>query len=428
MEPTEQEKKAAEEKARKEAEEAAKLKALVDAAIEKERATLTAQIKAELEAKVKATDNAGGLANVGSVDTRGAKDLGAEGLPKGVGFARHAKAAAVARMSGQNVVVVAKSMYGDGFARALQQSVSGNGGSTVFPQYVSEMIELLREAAIMRSLPGIRIIQMDSSALTMNRQTGAGTAYYSTAEGNPITPSQQTTDVFTLSEKKLTALTPVSNDLIRNSSISADAFVRDDLVRVMALREDLAFLRGNGSSGTPTGLNSLIAAGHKYNAAYATGVAPTLANVEKELNFTLYKLRQAKIPLVNLFWIMSPRTELYLKTLLDGNGNRVYATEMNTSGTLMGKPYFVTTQEPDNLSDGTNSDASGLYMGSAVHLVIGDRMNLEIAVAENGTYEEGGNVKSGFSRDETVIRTISKHDFNVRHEECAVRVLVRWGA
>ena len=47
--------------------------------------------------------------------------------------------------------------------------------------------------------------------------------------------------------RKLTAMVPVSNDLIRRSPIGVEEIVRDDLVQTIARREDLAFLRGDGA-------------------------------------------------------------------------------------------------------------------------------------------------------------------------------------
>jgi hypothetical protein len=56
-----------------------------------------------------------------------------------------------------------------------------------------------------------------------------------------------------LTEKKLTALVPVSNDLLKNSNIQVDRLIRDDMVRAAANAEDIAYLKGDGLAGQAEG-------------------------------------------------------------------------------------------------------------------------------------------------------------------------------
>ncbi len=66
-------------------------------------------------------------------------------------------------------------------------------------------------------------------------------------EAAAITVSKPTFGQVVASFKKLTALVPVSNDMQRFADPAIDAYVRDDLVQVLARREDLAFIRGDGT-------------------------------------------------------------------------------------------------------------------------------------------------------------------------------------
>jgi len=57
-----------------------------------------------------------------------------------------------------------------------------------------------------------------------------------------------------------------------------------------------------------------------------------------------------------------------------------------------------------------------------------DSMQLELAVSKEGTYiDGGGNTISVFQNDQTLIRAIAEHDFQLRHA-AAVAVIqnVRW--
>jgi hypothetical protein len=55
-------------------------------------------------------------------------------------------------------------------------------------------------------------------------------------------------------------------------------------------------------------------------------------------------------------------------------------------------------------------------------------MSLELAVSREGTYVDGsGNTISAFQNDQTLIRAIAEHDFQMRHDaSVAVNQFVRW--
>ena len=114
------------------------------------------------------------------------------------------------------------------------------------------MIELLRARAVVRSA-GPRIIPMPRGTMTLPGQNSAASASYG-AEGAKIANSQPGFNSIVASYKKMVALVPVSNDMMRYADPAVDAIVRDDLVKVIALREDLAFLQGDGMLDTPKGM------------------------------------------------------------------------------------------------------------------------------------------------------------------------------
>src|SRR5581483_5318158 len=119
-------------------------------------------------------------------------------------------------------------------------------------------------------------IPMPRGTMTMPGQASAATASYG-SEGRAITKSQQTLNQIVASFKKLTALVPVSNDMMRYADPAVDAFVRDDLIKAMALREDLAFLVGDGTQDTPRGYLS-FANGHVQANGGTVGIWLTNGN------------------------------------------------------------------------------------------------------------------------------------------------------
>ncbi len=389
-------------------------------------ATAVAKALAEAERKRKATNNMGELPT-GQPESELAPTPGVhvgkdadEGT--GIGFARYIKAVAVGKMLGRTPETVARSWgYGKvadaikGHLAAVEKDLSqgtlADGGVLVPPQFAAEFIALLRNVTVIRRA-GARQIPMGAS-LRIPKQTGAGTAYWG-EENATITASQQAFGDVELQEKKLTALTRVSNDLIRNASLSAEEIVRDDLLRVVSIAEDLAFLRGSGAASSPKGIRNWLNAAHVYPETITTPGSPSILEMKVELNKAIALLKAAKIPMTRCCWIMSPRTERGIMNPV-GPGAEGYNSlerEMVTSETLRRFPYFWTQQVPENTGGGTDSE---LYLVDMDQVVIGDSLQMELLVFPNGG-------DTGITKDQTMIRCIKKTDLVVRYDKCGICV------
>jgi HK97 family phage major capsid protein len=340
------------------------------------------------------------------------------------------------------------SIYGENHpvTRALITSAGASGGFIVPPDYMNEIIELLRPMAVVRGA-GPRVIPMPRGTMTLPGQASAATATYG-SEVAQIASSQQSLNQIVASYKKLTALVPVSNDMMRYADPAVDAFVRDDLVKVIALREDLAFLLGDGTLSTPRGYTSFAngyatanagTAGIWSSTANSTAASGgnfitsnetyTLATVATELGGQVNKLDTANVPDIKRVWFMHPRSYNYLYNVQNSLGVYVYRDELST-GKLIGYPVKRTTQIPINIHDAssTHTDCSFVFLAEMEETMILDSMSLELAVSREGTYVDGsGNTISAFQNDQTLIRAIAEHDFQMRHDaSVAVNQFVRW--
>jgi HK97 family phage major capsid protein len=339
-------------------------------------------------------------------------------------------------------------IYGEAHpvTRALITSAGASGGFIVPPDYMNEIIELLRPMAVVRG-SGPRVIPMPRGTMTLPGQASAASANYG-SETKAIASSQQTLNQIVASYKKLTALVPVSNDMMRYADPAVDAFVRDDLVKVIALREDLAFLFGDGTQDTPRGFTSFAngyavanggTAGAWSSAANSTAASGgnfitsnetyTLATVASELGGLVNKLDTANVPDIKRVWFMHPRSYNYLYNVQNSLGVYVYRAELQT-GKLLGYPVKKSTQFATNIWDatGTNKDCSFVILAEMDEAMILDSMSLELAVSREGTYVDANSVTwSAFQNDQTLIRAIAEHDFQIRHDaSVAVDQLVRW--
>jgi len=258
-------------------------------------------------------------------------------------------------------------------------------------------------------------VPMQTNTLNVPRLAGGATASY-IGENVNITSSQQNLEQVQLSAKKLAVLVPVSNDLIRDSSPAADRIVRDDIVAKMATTEDVNFIRGTGTSYSPKGIASWMQSGNR--STVTAGASPALSAVIGSLKTALVAVKNArKDQLVNPGWIFSVRTELFLRTLLNANGFFVFKDEMDR-GRLLGYPYYVTTAIPENLTV-TSTDSSEIYFVEFSDALIGENLNMEIAVSQEAAYFDGTSVVAAFAQDQTVVRAIARHDFALRHNGSA---------
>ena len=343
---------------------------------------------------------------------------------RGIGAARFVRSLAFGQGDPSKAAFFAKKVWdddlGDAVVKSLEAGTFTAGGFMVPPEFLPEIIELLRSRTIVRRA-GPRILPMDSGTLTLRRQTSASSATY-VGESEDITKTQPAGGQIVMTAKKLAALVPISNDLLTfTSSPAADEFVRDDLIQVLAIREDQAFLRDDGMENKPKGLRFWAAAGQ----ISATN-GQTATQIEDDFKDLINALETNDVMLIRPAWFMNPRSKNHLVNLRDANGNLIYPEMRQANPTMFGWPVLISTNIPVNLGGGTETEIYFVDMNDAI---IGEASGLQIAVDSSASYVESGSLVSSFSRDETVIRAIQRHDFAMRHDlSIAIKNEVIWGA
>lgn len=340
---------------------------------------------------------------------------------KGIRAAQVIRAFAATKGIPSEAAKWAAKAYGENHdvTKSLAAGTGSAGGYIIPPEFSTEIIELLRGIAVVRGMRPI-IVPMDNGSLTMSGIAGGSSASYIGELANIPRTEPSFNQPVNMTWKKLAALVPISNDLLRYSNPAADTIVRDDLVTAMALREDLAFLRGDGLSNTPKGLRFWAAA---PNILVATATV-NLANVRTDLNRMVTRLNRNFSRKLRVGWIIPVGVEAYLQSLYTGGDNKAFP-EMD-NGRLLNYPYAVSSQIPENLGAGTNE--TEIYLVDFADVMIGEASDLAIDVSTEAAYHDGTNLQSAFSRDETVMRAIAEHDFAPRHVGSIVVLTgVTWG-
>lgn len=152
-------------------------------------------------------------------------------------------------------------------------NTSGKGASTVFTQ-AGEFIDMLRNASVAVGL-GARVISGLTGPVSFPSQTGGvSVSWVAENSGTNVTASNATLSSVSLSPKTLQGTTAFSRQLMAQSSLDVEAFIRGDLAAAHALAWDVAVMHGAGSGNEPTGI---YAAGSVN--AVAMGGVPTFGKL-----------------------------------------------------------------------------------------------------------------------------------------------------
>ena len=249
--------------------------------------------------------------------------------------------------------------------RALNVGTATAGGNTVATDLLgASFIDLLRNASVL-SQTGATYLNGLQGDVAIPRQSGAATAYW-LSEVAAVTDSAQTVDQVTMTPKGLSAQTTFSKQLLAQSSIDIEQFVRNDLATVLAIAQDLAAVNGSGSSGQPTGILGISGVGSVTSGG--TSAAYTdMVNLEKEvavdnaLSGSLSYVTNAKL-IAKL-----KRTEIATNT----------AKFVYDSGIVNGYPMYMSNQLPATYSTNTKS---AVIFGNFSDLLIGNWNGIDVVV------------------------------------------------
>lgn len=307
-----------------------------------------------------------------------------------------------------------------GSLKTLAESVPGSGGYLVPTEIADEIVTLLRARSAVYRL-GPTVIPVKKELAVTSLLTGATAGYV--GENDRISVSEQTFGQDPLLRPKaLAALVPVSNRLLRDTeNPTVESVIRSDLAEVLALRADLAFLRGTGPDPEPIGIKNIP----------GLTPGPDLGPNGRQIEFDDLKdipaaLRTLNAPFNWPGWIFHPRLLNHLEKLKDADGHYIADAGLLTfdptggGGTLLGYPFRTTTQIPVTLTTGASHDTTDIYFSSDwQECWIGENEGLRLELSAEATYttDNGDTWHSAWQQDQTVFRAVMTHDIGLRRPE-----------
>jgi len=237
------------------------------------------------------------------------------------------------------------------------------GGYTIGTEVLAgSMIELLRNKMLISRLGATQLGGLIGN-ITIPRVTGGGTAYW-LPETGAVTKSDQAFGQLGLTPHKLAADTAYSKELVMQSSIDVEAFVRNDLMRVLAIEKDRAALDGSGSAGEPVGI--LNTTGIK---TVTFGGAATWANV---VDFET-QIADANADVDAMSYLTTPAVRGKWKTAVKVTNQAVFLWERGSErgvGEVNGYPAYATKQVPSDK----------VVFGNWADLIIADWAGVDVVV------------------------------------------------
>jgi HK97 family phage major capsid protein len=223
--------------------------------------------------------------------------------------------------------------------RDLTVGASTAGGHTVATVLDPNIIGMLRNRSVAAALGATSLTGLVGN-VSIPRQTSGSTAYWLAESGAP-TESAQAFDQVALTPKTVGAFTDISRRLVKQSSVSIEQFVRDDLAANLATAIDLAALNGSGASNQPTGIlntSGITSTTAALSWAALVAMETAAANAESEEGARGY--------------VVHPATLGTLKTTLKAAGIAGYladtalAPDSLIKATIGGVPLYVSSQVP----------------------------------------------------------------------------------
>lgn len=255
--------------------------------------------------------------------------------------------------------------------RDLTAGTDTAGGHTIATE-IGNLIPLLEPRLMVESM-GATMLRGLTGNLKFPRGNADATAVWE-GENDANAETSPTFDSVSMSPNRLGAFTDVSKQLMFQSTIDAENYVRRRLNFAVAKGIDLAAINGSGSGNEPEGILNVTGIGDV--AGGANGATPDFGHlVDLETEIAVDNADMGR-----LGYLTTPGIRGYLKKTITDAGSGNYIWPVNAT-TLNGYGVGISTQVPNNLTKGTSSGVChAIIFGNWEELLIGQWAGLDLVV------------------------------------------------
>lgn len=302
----------------------------------------------------------------------------AEDKFEGQSFTRKVIAKALAQASGDSAIHIAEKRWSKTnpkLVEVIRAQVAGGGtGSGEWgaeladsdTKYTGDFIEYLWQQTLYDQLP----LREVPARVHIKGQDGVGTGYW-VGESKPIPASANDFNDVELTPLKVAALSVVSNELLADSSPSAEMLVRDALIGAIAQRTDTTFMSSDAA------VSGVSPAGILVGANTASSSGPDVEGLYEDIQ-NLYAYFLAVYNAKGLVYAMNPSTAKAIQLMRSSLGQKQFPDINADGGMLEGDRVFT--------SDNVSSSNLVLLKPSDIYR-IGD-MGIEVSMSRDAFIEQ----------------------------------------
>ena len=295
-------------------------------------------------------------------------------LAPGVMFARLARAKALARLDGESVRVKVKELYGEDspvygavVKAAVPAATTGTptwGGNLVSDEggVFADFVEYLRPRTILGRFgsDGIPSLRRVPFRVPLVGQTTGGAGYW-VGEGKAKPLTQWQYGKTTMEPTKVANIAVATEELLRDSSPSAEMLLRDELVNALRERLDRDFIDPAKSAVTGVSPASIL---NGVSAIPSSGADADSVRADIQAVFGAF-IAANNAPESGV-WVMTAVTALALSLMQNPLGQTEFPGIGMNGGTFFGMPVIVSQYVPSgvvalvNASDIYEADEGGI--------------------------------------------------------------------
>lgn len=287
-----------------------------------------------------------------------------------------------------------------GIETRAQGSTGSTTGAAFVPDILSDtVLRLVTENSAFAS--NALNIQMPSDVVLVPKRTAGATAYWIN-ENVAITDSDPTSTQVTLTAKKVTAATRVSNELLNDAANPAgysDWIAAELSLTLTNAIENIAFNGNSGSAPSIAGIltaNGILAGS---SATYAASLVTAAGDTPDEVTKANLLRMMAIMPShsqAGAKWYVSPYFFADCMQALDAAQGGSVGLSQALGLTFMGKPVVLTDEMP--AAGDQTGNVMALYANLANAAIFGIRQGIELASSD----------QVAFLSDQTVLRATAR--------------------
>jgi HK97 family phage major capsid protein len=247
-------------------------------------------------------------------------------------------------------------------------STSDPGGLGAAIMATSDFVALVRDNTIIDRVPNFRRVPLNVAVPAVTADANA----HQVGEGVTKPLSKFSTELLTVTPRKIAAAVVVTRELLRFSSGLADSMLAMELARAVGAVADRRFLDPDAAGSITNGATVINSGGG------------SLVQLDADFKAMLKALAASgDEALTNAVWIMPSAVAIYLAGVRGTGGALAYPLVTAKGGSLMGVPVFTT-----GALNATGSPAEyALTLLDPQQILLGDEGNIAITVAEHATVQ-----------------------------------------